>query len=405
MQQTHPHICLVGGGFGGLYTALRLSQLPWTSQSNPKITLIDKNDHFLFSPLLYEYVTGELQDWEIAPSFVELFSQTNVQFQQAQVTGFDLPKQEIHLGETGTLSYDFLVLSIGGKTPLNLVPGAKEYALPFRTLSDAENLSERLRALLSSNRDKIRVAVVGGGYSGVELACKVADRLGNRGRLRLIEKGENILSSSPKFNQENAYKSLEKRHIWIDRETNVEGITSETISLRYQEKLDVLPVDLVLWTVGTEVSDLITNLNLEKTTKGLLKVSKFLQVEKEKSIFALGDIVSTPEALPRTAQVAIQQADFCAWNIWATINNKPLLPFRYQALGEMLTLGIDEATVSGLGVNLEGVLGHLVRRLAYLYRLPTSKHQMTVGLHWLTKPILEQLTGVNNARTSSDYFS
>ena len=389
MQQPHPHICIVGGGFGGLYTALRLSQLPWTTQSQPKITLIDKNDHFLFSPLLYECITGELQDWEIAPSFVELLEQTEVEFKQGQVTGFDISKQEIHLADSQNIPYDFLVLSTGGQTPLEMAAGAKEYAHPFRTLADAHNLSQKLKSLLASDLDKIRVAVVGGGYSGVELACKVAERLGERGRIRLVERCENILNLSPKFNQETALKALEKYHIWIDAETTVESVTADTISLRFRERLDVLPVELVLWTVGTKVTELVASLDLAKTTEGLLEVNQFLQVDSQKSIFALGDIIASPEKIPRTAQVAIQQADFCAWNIWATISNKPLLPFKYQALGEMLTLGIDEATVSGLGVNLGGTLAHLVRRLVYLYRLPTLKHQMTVGLHWLTQPVLD----------------
>ncbi len=391
MLQPHPHICLVGGGFGGLYTALRLGQFPWTSQLTPKITLIDQNDHFLFSPLLYEYVTGEMQSWEIAPSFVELLGDTPIQFQKAQVTGFDLAKQEIHLAGQSNLSYDFLVLSTGGQTPLDLAMGVKEYALPFRSLSDAHNLGEKLKSLEASSLNKIRVAIVGGGYSGVELACKLADRLGERGRIRLIERGKTILTSSNQFNRETAQKALDKRHIWVDTETVVESVTAETISLRFKEKLDILPVELVLWTVGTKVPDLITSLELEKTPHThKLKVNQFLQVENKQNIFALGDIVSTPEAVPSNAQVALQQADYCAWNVWATLTDKPLLPFRYLPLGEMLTLGIDEATLSGLGVNLEGTLGHLTRRLVYLYRLPTLKHQMTVGLHWLTKPLLEQ---------------
>ncbi|MDJ0584366.1 MAG: FAD-dependent oxidoreductase, partial [Microcystis sp.] len=80
MTDSSPKICILGGGFGGLYTALRLSQLPWTDQHTPQITLIDKNDRFLFSPLLYELVTSELQSWEIAPPFSELLANTPVDF-------------------------------------------------------------------------------------------------------------------------------------------------------------------------------------------------------------------------------------------------------------------------------------------------------------------------------------
>ncbi len=388
MQANQTHICIVGGGFGGLYSALRLSRLPWLSQALPKITLIDQNDHFLFSPLLYEYITGELESWEIAPSFTELLSQTNVQFIQAQVRGFDLATKQVNLCNEKPLDYDFLILSTGGRTPISALPGVKEYALPFRTLSNAQRLQARLKDLLSSNLDKIRVAVIGGGYSGVELACKVADRLGERGRIRIIERSDTILGSSAQFNRQAAERALTKKSIYVDTSTSIESLTSNTITLINRDQRDVLPVELVLWTVGTDVGEMISSLDLSKTEQGLLKVNEFLQVEQEKTIFALGDIASFRENLPKTAQVAIQQADFCAWNIWATINNKPLLPFRYMALGEMLSLGEDEATISGLGINLEGTLGYLIRRLVYLYRLPTLKHQMSVALHQLTRPLL-----------------
>lgn len=92
-----------------------------------------------------------------------------------------------------------------------------------------------------------------------------------------------------------------------------------------------------------------------------------------------------------TAQVAIQQADVCAWNLRGLITNKPLLPFKFFNLGEMLTLGENNATLSGLGLELEGNLAHVARRLVYLYRLPTWEHQVQVGLNWLVQPLAKLL--------------
>ena len=392
MQQPQLHICLVGGGFGGLYTALRLNQLPWNPQAKPRITLIDKKDHFLFAPLLFEYLNEELQSWEIAPPFAELLTDSNIEFKQAEVIGFELDRQKIYLGNQTQISYDFLVLASGMATPTNTIVGAQEYALPFRTLSDARKVREKLKSLLNLDLDKIRIAIVGGGYSGIELACKIADLLGDRGRIRIIEKGDEILKHSSKFNQESSKRVLEKKHIHIDTNTSVESITSNTISLLHRGQVSILPVELVLWTVGNTVPELITNISLEKNGQGLLDVNQFLQVKGHDFIYALGDIAQINQDIPKTAQAAIQQADFCAWNIWASINNKPLLPFRHSALGEMLSLGIDDASISGLGINLEGILGYLTRRMVYLYRLPTLKHQMNVGLHWLTQPILKNFS-------------
>lgn len=396
MTEPSKRICILGGGFGGLHTALRLSELPWDNGIKPEIVLIDKSDRFVFSPLLYELVTGEMQTWEIAPPFEELLANTGVRFLQACVTGIDIETQQVMLGDRPSLSYDKLVIALGGQTPLDAVPGEKNRVLPFRSLEDAYQLKERLRQLEHSNADKIRVAVVGGGYSGVEIACKLADRLGERGRLRLIELGESILSASPSFNRESAKKALEEKHIWLDLETEVETIGEDTISLRYKGQVDTIPVDLVLWTVGTRMSELIKNLPLKHGDRGLLSTNSFLQAIDRPDIYALGDLAdcrdATGQKVPPTAQVAFQQADYCAWNLWASLSDRPLLPFRYQPLGEMMTLGVDNATISGLGMNLDGMLAYLGRRSIYLYRLPTLKHQLAVGFNWIAQPLLSLLS-------------
>jgi NADH dehydrogenase len=386
-------ICILGGGFGGLYTALRLNQLPWEKEQQPEIVLIDKSDRFLFSPLLYELVTEELQTWEIAPPFEEILADTGIVFYQASVTDIDIEAKRVKLDRSSELTYDKLVISMGGKTPLNNVPGAILHAIPFRTLNDAYRLREELRILEQSNRDKIRVVVVGGGHSGVELACKLGDRLGERGRIRIVDRGDKILKHASEFNREAATKALEKRKIWLDLETEVEKVEADAVSLVYKGKIDTIPVDLVLWTVGNQVSELIKKLPLSQTETGLLNTTPTLQVVDREEIFALGDVANNQDAtgqiVPATAQVAFQKSDYCAWNIWAGMSDRPLLPFRYQPLGEMMTLGVDNASISSLGLNLDGSLAYIARRLIYLYRLPTLKHQLTVGFNWMTQPLVE----------------
>ena len=395
MTQQQPRICILGGGFGGLHTALRLSQLPFSKTEKPEIVLVDRRDRFLFVPLLYELLTGELQTWEIAPPFAELLQNTGVRFCQGTVSGIDLESKRVQLHDGPEIPCDRLVLALGGETPLDMVKGAVEYAYSFRSLDDGYRLEERLRFLEASDTDKIRVAIVGAGYSGVELACKLADRLGDKGRVRLVEQGDTILRTSPDFNREAANKALEKRKVWIDLETTVEAIESDTISLLYKGQLDVLPVDIVLWTVGTQVSQPVRSLPLKQNHRGQLIVNSQMQIIDHPDIFALGDLAechdATGQQVPGTAQTAIQQADYTAWNIWASLTGRPLLPFRYQPLGEMITLGIDEATLTGLGIQLDGQLGHIARRLAYLYRMPTFEHQLKVGFNWISKPIQELL--------------
>ena len=396
MTEKTQRICILGGGFGGLYTALRLIQFPWESSKKPEIILIDQRDRFLFAPLLYELVTGELQTWEIAPPFEELLANTDIRFCQGVVSGIDINQQQVELENGQAFSYDRLVLAMGGETPLEIVAGAAEYAIPFRTVNDAYRLQEKLRVLEASDREKIRIAVIGGGYSGVELACKLADRLQERGRIRLVERSEMILRTSTDFNRETASKALSQRNIWIDLETEVESIEATQISLKYKEQVDTIPVDIVLWTVGTKVTPVVQSLPLTKNQREQIITSATLQVEDEQKIFAIGDLAECQDAdgqkVPTTAQVAIQQSDYAAWNIWASLTGRPLLPFRYQALGEMMALGLDNATLTSLGIKLDGQIAHLARRLVYLYRLPTLEHQIKVGFNWIVNPIQEMFS-------------
>ncbi|WOD41539.1 NAD(P)/FAD-dependent oxidoreductase [Nodosilinea sp. E11] len=395
MADAPQSICILGGGFGGLYTALRLSRLPWEG-TPPTITLVDCNDRFLFLPLLYELVTDELQTWEIAPPYAELLAGTPVQFRQAGVTAIDLDQHRVNLSDGLTLTYDYLVLALGGTTPMHLAPGVAEHALAFRTLQDAYQLKERLRLLEASEADKIRVAVVGGGYSGVELACKVAEHLGDRGRVRLVELSDTILRTSPEHNREVAQTALSDLGVWVDLETAVDNVTADTISLTFREQTDILPVDLVLWTVGTQVNEAIAHLPLKHNERQQVVVQPTLEAIDRPGVYALGDVADCRDAegqqVPATAQVALQQADFVGWNIWAAMGDRPQLPFRYTPMGEMMTLGTSRATLTGLGLQLDGELAYVARRLAYLYRMPTFSHQVRVGLNWMTKPLRDILS-------------
>jgi len=231
----------------------------------------------------------------------------------------------------------------------------------------------------------------------VELACKLGDRLGDRGRLRILEQGSQILNASSDFNRNTAQRSLDSRGIWVDLETRVKAISTDSLTLEYKGQTDVIPTDLVLWTAGTQVVSPIKELPFEKNQRGQLITSSTLQLASHPEIFAIGDLAATQDGsgqpLPATAQVAYQQADYVAWNLWAGITGRPPLPFRYFPLGEMLSLGLDSATLSGLGLKLEGTPAYVLRRLAYLYRMPTLDHQLKVGFNWITKPLRELIQG------------
>jgi demethylphylloquinone reductase len=387
-------ICILGGGFGGLYTALRLQQLDW-GNTQRKIILVDKSDRFVFTPLLYELMTGEMKAWEVAPTFQDLLQGTDIEFRQGTVESIDLGTQTVTVSGSANIIYDKLVLALGGETPIGNTPGVAEHTIPFRNLQDVTRLEGRLRHLETSDQEKIRVAVVGGGFSGVELACKLADRLKERGRIRLIELGDKILPAAVEFNRTAAEAALNQRKVWIDLETSVTEVTADELAMDYRDHIDRIPVDVVLWTVGNQVNPVVANLTFQRNLRGLIKTLPTLQTVDRPEVYALGDLAEIIDAdghkVPATAQSALQQADFAAWNIWSQTLHKPLLPFRYTNLGEMMALGTNGATLSGLGLQLDGTWAYLARRLVYLYRLPTLNHQIQVGLHWIGQPIAQLL--------------
>jgi demethylphylloquinone reductase len=392
-------ICILGGGFGGLYTALRLEQLDWGNTTR-RIILVDKSDRFVFTPLLYELLTGEMTEWEVAPTFQDLLQGTDIEFRQGTVESIDLTTQSVQVSGYDPINYDKLVLSLGGETPMGNTPGVAEHTIPFRNLNDVSRLEGRLRQLETSPAEKIRVAIVGAGFSGVELACKLADRLGERGRIRLVELGTKILPAAVEFNQTAAQTALSTRKVWIDLETSVTEVTATELALEYREQIDRIPVDVVLWTVGNQVNPAVASLVFERNLRGQIKTLPTLQTVDRPEVYALGDLAEVIDAdgnkVPATAQSALQQADFAAWNIWSQTLNKPLLPFRYTNLGEMMALGNNSATLSGLGLQLDGTWAYLARRLVYLYRLPTFNHQVQVGMHWIGQPIAQLLAKVGS---------
>jgi demethylphylloquinone reductase len=392
-----PRICILGGGFGGLYTALRLTQLAWEPGQQPEITLIDRQTNFVFTPLLYELITREMQSWEIAPPFAELLKGTDIRFVQGSVKQIDKEGKSVMLEDETEIAYDRLVLALGCETPSESVPGVLEHAIGFRSLDDAYKLDAKLRLLEASSAERIRIAIVGAGYTGVEVACKLADRLKERGRIRLVQSRDTILPNAAEFNRNAALKALEQRGIWVDLETSVSEITADSLGLIYKGQTDIIPVEIVMWTVGNQVSPAISHFGLALNPEGKITVTETLQVMEHPEIFALGDAVAMLDrqeiqSIPTTAQVALQQSDFVAWNIWSSLTDRPLLPFQYTELGEMMTLGDDNAVLSGMGIQLDGPLAYIARRLVYLYRLPTLEHQLKVGFNWLTQPLVKLLS-------------
>jgi demethylphylloquinone reductase len=375
-------ICIVGGGFGGLYTALYLSKFNWVKAGKCEITLIEPKDNFLFTPLLYEILTGELQRWEIAPNYQKLLIGTKINWCQDRVQEIDLNNRLIELKKSSTLlNYDYLVLAAGRKVKKANIPGLATYALTFRSILDAEKLQEKLR-ILEASAKPMKIAVIGAGANGVELACKMCDRLLGKAEIFLIDSGTDILKNFNSGINKAAKKAIKARRIQLLLETEVQEIQLNKLILSCHNQIINQPVDLVLWTTGTETIDWVSNLNCQANSRGQLLTYPTLQLIDYPEVLALGDLAevlsSKTKVVPATAQAAYQQAPIAAKNLQAAMLKKRLRSFSYLHLGDMLTLGKKVAIISSFRINLTGRVAGILRRLIYLQRLPTMRHRLQV---------------------------
>lgn len=389
-------IVIVGGGFGGLYTALALAEQP----GHPPLLLIEPNDHFLFLPLLYELLSGELRRWQIAPSYQSLLAGRGIGWLKAKVDRIDTSSRQVHTAQGHTLAYSRLVLATGAGSDAFGVPGVKEHALGFRTLADVERLQALVRGLREGPLRGQRLAIVGGGPGGVELACKLADMLGDRAGIELIEQGPSLLSGSRAFNREQGLLALQRRGVRIRCDTRVLAVHGGHLELApggegsEVRSSENLAVAAVIWAAGLRCQPPALLPPPPCDSRGRLLCGADLRLQSHADIFVVGDLARIqgapgdvpldpgPEA-PTTAQVAFQAARVIAANIGHSLAGETLETFTWKDLGEMLSLGVGEASLTGAGFTLAGSGAYQLRRLAYLARLPGLPLQIRVAAGWL----------------------
>ena len=376
-------VVVVGGGFGGLSAALQLAA---TAPDVPVI-LIEPQERFLFLPLLYELLSHELRRWEIAPRYSELLAGKGVVWLQDRVSQIDTTAQQLRTQAGQQLSYGQLVLATGGKPTSFGIPGVEEHCLGFRSLADVDQLQQLVARLKQQQRPLQRLAIVGAGASGVELACKLADLLQGAAVIELIEQGEELLPASRSFNREQAQQALLKRDIRLRTGTRVMAVSATSVNLQRGDSREALSCDGVIWTGGVvgSVPEITPALELDR--RGRLPCSSDLRVIGAQHLFAMGDAALCPDASgdahPATAQVAYQQASCLATNVLHQRRGEELEPFIWNDLGEMLGLGIGQASLTGMGITLAGAAAFQLRRLAYLARMPGLQHQLRVAGGWL----------------------
>lgn len=384
-----PHICIVGGGFGGLYTALYLQK--YRHLRNSRITLIEPKARFLFTPMMYELITDELKDWEIAPTYSGLIAGSNIEWQQSKAESLDLEQQRVTLADGRVVAYDYLVSATGAKSRPVDIPGVDEHALTFRSFEDSVTLKLRLAQLVQSQElattgataEAVAVTVIGGGASGVELAGKVSDYLGENGRITLVERGPRLLKPFPKGLRRQATRALAQRNVEVLTETGVAEVGADFVTLQANQSQRTVPSHLTLWAVGTQPNPWLGEQSVAHNDYGQRLSRRSLQLPGYDNVFVLGDGADVrgpkQQLAPNTAQAAFQAASRVAANLAAMTKGKPPKPFNYLHLGDMITLGVGDAGLSSFGITIGGWLAALCRRGVYVFRMPTRQHQLKVG--------------------------
>ena len=425
-NSTAPTI-IVGGGFVGLFTALHLSHRHY---SDPVI-LIDPRERFVFKPLLYEYLTGEMQDEQVLPSYAELLEGSKVTFVQDQVTGIDLEQHRVELASGLHYNYHYLVLGVGSTQGYFGTEGAKENAFPFRTQEDAVSLEQHLRDCLQQashtkepqvRQSLLTIAVVGAGPSGVEMAATLADLLpswydklgGNIQDIRIVivNHSQEILSGDVNAHlQETALEALKSRTVPVELLLGVKVTRVDSDCLQYQHKgkdeVETLSTRTTIWTAGTATSPLIESLEQikaeNKDKHGLLLVTSTLQLPDFPEVFAAGDCaVVKKQSLPPVAQIAYQQGAGIADNLVALSQGEKLNEVKATMRGTLMKLGINNGVANLFDkIQVNGKIGDLIRNGTYLEMLPTPVHNFKATTDWLTDEVFERHHSLEPITTST----
>jgi NADH dehydrogenase len=402
-QQGRPKsIVVVGGGTAGLQLASRLgNRLGKPGLAN--IVLVDRNSTHLWKPLLHEVATGRVESVTHDTVFALQGKRNHFRFVQGELVAVDRTQRTITLAlpEAGevqgmhrtTIAYDELVLAIGGVTQYFGVPGAQQYALTLDTVSSAEQVRQRVasalrRKVFAQPREDgapVRLAIVGAGATGVQLAAhlrrRIATVLDRHGAwldpvtgvdISLIEGSPRILSGMDARIAEGVQAELAAMKIRVVTQARVTRVHESGLVIAGQA---LLPTDVVVWTAGVAAPAVLATLGLPVNPNGRIRVRETLQSVTDDRIFAIGDCASCrlqdlETDLPPRAQVAHQQALYLAGAIVNRMRGQAVTGFSYRDYGSVVSLAGSKAigrleVRGGRGWNVAGKFGALVHLAVY----------------------------------------
>jgi NADH dehydrogenase len=404
-------ILILGGGFGGVYTALALEKL-LAGDPGVEIGLVSREDYLVFQPMLPEVVSGSIGIADTISPIRRLCPGTRLYTRE--IEGIDLRKKRVTVSAGAgsgprDLEYDHLVIALGNATSFRGAPGLAEHALPFKYLGDA--LAVRNHAIHALGEADIEpdpearqrlltFVVAGGGFSGVEVVAELNDfvrrvarsfRTIDPGQIRvlLLHAGDLILPELPPSLARFAQKLLMRRGVEIRLGTRLVGATSDTALLEGGERIGTRTL---VATVPSEPNPLVAMLPCRRE-RGRIAVDERLAVPEYPGVWAAGDCAwvldaKTGEPCPPTAQHAIRQARCLAGNLAAELRGGTGRRFSFHALGKMGSLGHRSAVAEVAGVKLSGFLAWWLWRTVYLMKLPGVDRKIRVALDWTLDLIL-----------------
>jgi NADH:ubiquinone reductase (H+-translocating) len=402
-----PHrVVVIGGGFGGVRAVKALEHSPVA------ITLIDRTNHHLFQPLLYQVATGVLSAGQIAPALRAMFRrQKNVRVLLGQVTGIDLEKRTVRMvaDQTNDIPYDILIVATGATHSYFGHEEWEKLAPGMKTLDDAGRVRSRILGAFEiaeqqSDPDERRAwltfAVAGAGPTGVELAGQIA-LLAHRvlrgdyreidpstTRVLLFDATPSVLGAFPQSLSERAANDL--RHLGVDVELNapVTEIDANGLTIGSDGDGRHIAAKTVIWAAGVTASELGEELaegsDAELDKAGRIEVEPDLSIKGRPEVFAIGDMITLP-GVPGTAQPAIQEGKYVAKVIRARISDRPgPKPFKYRDLGMIAAIGRDSAVADLFGrFRIGGPVAFLIWGVVHLAYLVGWGNRYEAVARWL----------------------
>lgn len=386
-----PSVTIVGGGFAGLAVARELGD-------RVEVTIVSDQNYQLFSPMLAEVASGDLDPRHIITPVRQIAPQAR--FVAGRAEKVDLGSKTVHVSrpfglDPVEITSDALVLAMGSVPATFGVPGVEEWSLGFKTIGDALRVRNRILALLetSSGQPEPRlthVAIVGAGFSGAELAGALADFLGDAWRrfftdvpqpaVTLVDAVTRVTPALPSRLSAKAEAALLSRGVQLVLGEKVASVGPDGVTLESGRSIDAATV---IWAAGVRPNPMAAELGLP-TTRGRIVVDGGLMAAP--GVFAVGDVAHVPDGRgnisPPTAQFALREGKYLGRHLTDLLAGRRARPFRYRTLGELVSLGHRNAVGTVFGIPVSGFPAWFLWRGYYLMRLPSLLRKTRVGLDW-----------------------